>query len=668
MYSIRNLIIGYCITIGVVLLIVLSTFSNLWAQNKELAKILRAREALQKLQPALVDLQEYEALRIKANSDQSSSANIQRKLQQDSLFLQSLAVSHPESLDKYTQLSAIFERARHTLDKDSLASYVASFKTISESLEDQSRKILSISYDKSLSLTRRAVVFISIISAVLLLAVGSSFIFSYRDIKSRISYNKKLEKQVTERVKELKTLYTIGQIFAAENMSVESALKEVVTVLPKAWQYPDITAARIILGDEEYKTTKFAESVYKQKRDFRVSGDKQGSIEIVYLEKRSEEAEGPFLAEERNLLNLVTDMLRNYLVRKASVELILKEKNLSDSVINSLPGVFFLQDLEGRYLRWNKRLEEVSGYTAEELREMNAMNFFEPAEKELVQQKIEQAIKTGYGELEVMTVTKNGSKIPFYFTGQVIMYEDKLCIIGTGIDITARKLAEEKLKQSYKEIRLLTEHQQNIREQERAHMAREIHDELGQQLTVLKMDVAWLSRKLDGADETVKEKLKDLLDLLDGTVKSVRRISSELRPSLLDDLGLVAAIEWHLKEFEKRSGIKTHFDEPESDLLLIDSVRTGLFRIFQESVTNVARHSEATKLKVHLSEEAGTIMMSIEDNGKGFDKEKAAEKKTLGILGMRERTAMMGGEYNITSTPGQGTTVVVIVPYEDNKK
>jgi len=183
-------------------------------------------------------------------------------------------------------------------------------------------------------------------------------------------------------------------------------------------------------------------------------------------------------------------------------------------------------------------------------------------------------------------------------------------------------------------------------------------------LTVLKMDVSWLNKKVPVDDEPVKRKLKSLTDMLDGTVKTVRRISSELRPSVLDDLGLVAAMEWHLREFERRAGIKTVFQEPETELETNETIKTGLFRIFQESLTNVARHAAATRVKVNLVAKDGNIILRIEDDGKGFNKLQVHNKRTLGILGMKERTAMMGGTYDIDSNPGQGTIVVVSVPLQ----
>jgi signal transduction histidine kinase len=266
--------------------------------------------------------------------------------------------------------------------------------------------------------------------------------------------------------------------------------------------------------------------------------------------------------------------------------------------------------------------------------------------------------------IEANLTGKDGAQTPYYFKAVLLTYEGRPCLLGTGIDITERVKAEKKLQESLLEIRQLTEYIQNIREEERAHIAREIHDELGQQLTVLKMDVSWLNKRVDSDDEMIKQKLYSLTNMLDGTVKTVRRISSELRPSLLDDLGLIAAMDWHLREFGARSGIETEFVEPEFEVFISPGIRTGLYRIFQESLTNVARHASAKKVKVSLQHNGSHFVLSIEDNGIGFDKQRQKDK-TLGILGMKERTAMMGGTYEIISMPGRGTVVVVSVPIQN---
>lgn len=230
-------------------------------------------------------------------------------------------------------------------------------------------------------------------------------------------------------------------------------------------------------------------------------------------------------------------------------------------------------------------------------------------------------------------------------------------------DITQKIEADNRLKQYLEKIRMLTGHLQEIREEERKSVAREIHDELGQQLTVLKMEVAWMVRKLEGTEMKFETKLQALLETIDATMKTVRRICAELRPTSLDDLGLIAAIEWHAKQFELKSDIKVNLDLPQELVHLSPEIKTGLYRIFQESLTNVARHANARVVEVRLVVEEMMIVMHITDDGKGFDPE-AGQKQTLGILGMKERSLMMGGEYIISSRPGKGTRIMVSIPLE----
>jgi PAS domain S-box-containing protein len=235
--------------------------------------------------------------------------------------------------------------------------------------------------------------------------------------------------------------------------------------------------------------------------------------------------------------------------------------------------------------------------------------------------------------------------------------------IALDNDITERKKAEELLSQSYHDIRELASHLQDIREEERAGIAREIHDELGQQLTGLKMDLSWMSkRKTMQEDNELRQKAVTVMSLLDTTIMTVRRIATELRPSILDDLGLVAAIEWQCQEFERRSGICTEFVSTLTNFPYSSGIAIGLFRICQESMTNVARHAAASRIRISLQEEINHILLKIQDDGKGFEVRTSGSKKTLGLLGMKERALMMGGQFRIESELGKGTTLFVTAP------
>jgi len=259
---------------------------------------------------------------------------------------------------------------------------------------------------------------------------------------------------------------------------------------------------------------------------------------------------------------------------------------------------------------------------------------------------------------------KDGSVIKVNIISHDIVYEGTPAVLVLAHDITAKYEAEENLQRSHEALRELASHVETVREAERTHMAREIHDELGQQLTGLKMDISWLAKKINSADEAVNDKIKATIGLIDKTVITVRRIATELRPSILDDLGLVAAMEWQSEEFEKRAEIRSQFSSNVSHVTVSTDIATGIFRIFQESLTNVSRHSKATEVISSLWYEHDILTLMIEDNGVGFDEQLILNKKTLGLLGMKERALLINGTYEINGNSGKGTNVRITVPLD----
>lgn len=235
--------------------------------------------------------------------------------------------------------------------------------------------------------------------------------------------------------------------------------------------------------------------------------------------------------------------------------------------------------------------------------------------------------------------------------------------------IEKKRISREKLKTENEmlqiniELRELSSHLQTIREEERIQIARDIHDELGQQLTGLKMDVYALAKKLPPEDSVVQEKLKDIKELIETIVKSVRKISANLRPSILDDLGLVAALEWQSQEVQTRFGIKVDFTcaLPEIDASV--GISTGLFRIYQEALTNAVRHANAHLVESSLKMEKERLVLMITDDGKGIEMTAGPKKKSFGLLGIKERVYVMNGSYELNSEPGKGTSLKVSVPF-----
>jgi signal transduction histidine kinase len=222
---------------------------------------------------------------------------------------------------------------------------------------------------------------------------------------------------------------------------------------------------------------------------------------------------------------------------------------------------------------------------------------------------------------------------------------------------------EDEFRRSTEQLRELSARLQSVREEERTRIARAIHDELGQTLTGLKMDVAWLQSHLDPQQPALLAKTQVMSRLIDTTIQMVRRISTELRPGILD-LGLVATIEWQLQEFQARTGIESKLISAPEETMLDDDGSTAVFRILQEILTNVTRHAQATQVEVMLEETAAFLTLQVVDNGRGITASEIDSPRSIGLLGMRERARLRTGEVQFHGTPGQGTTVTVRLPLE----
>jgi len=229
-------------------------------------------------------------------------------------------------------------------------------------------------------------------------------------------------------------------------------------------------------------------------------------------------------------------------------------------------------------------------------------------------------------------------------------------------EIADRERAEQQLKASLDKLRALAARLQKVREEERTSIAREIHDELGQACTAIKMDLALISRKTTKRQEQLRSKIESTVHLVDDMIVTLRRIASELRPRTLDDLGLTAALEWHAQEFESRTGIRCRVIVPQERLDLDTERSTAIYRIFQESLTNVVRHAQATRVEARLQKDVDELVFQVHDNGRGFDPDEAKARKSLGLVGMQERALLLNGELKIAGAPGAGTTMTLRIP------
>jgi PAS domain S-box-containing protein len=323
-------------------------------------------------------------------------------------------------------------------------------------------------------------------------------------------------------------------------------------------------------------------------------------------------------------------------------------------------------DADGRVASWNAGAERSQGYRADEIIGQPFARFF-PAEDVALgkpDQLLRGAATEGRIEDEGWRVRKDGSK----FWGDLVLSalrDETGALRGFSVvvrDVTQRKLGEQLLRESREQLRALSAHLLSAREEERTAIAREIHDEFGQALTGLKMDLSWLSTRLPAGQPTLIEKAKAMSSLIDSMVKNVRRIAMELRPGLLDDLGILPAMEWYAHEFQARTGIQCQLTVRQADLQLDRDRATAVFRIFQEALTNVARHANATRVTARLKIVANVLVLEVEDNGTGIAERDLSSPTAFGLIGMRERALLLGGEVRIRGKPARGTIVTAKIP------
>jgi PAS domain S-box-containing protein len=384
----------------------------------------------------------------------------------------------------------------------------------------------------------------------------------------------------------------------------------------------------------------------------------------VYCKDSSlKEIEVSFTTDDNLIYITFNDVTERNNITRALTENERKFRNISEQL--PIPVCVFSDTGETRFL--NNAFIETFGYTKDDIPTRDIWltrafpdpvmrNFVIADRKRLMQRSLSEARTTFFSQYEI--TCKDGIKKFIEFFASVGNRNTYV----VGYDISGKVKVEQELKQSHRHLRELSSYLENIREEERKHISREIHDELGQQLTLVKLDLLQMSKKLRPEDHEMIEKMKQVDLLLAETMRSVRKIATQLRPSILDNLGLVSALEWQSREFEKNFGIRCIFESLLYEPQFSSQQSNALFRIYQEALTNIARHAHATQVDAVLSQEENRIVLEIRDNGIGFRKEEMAGKKTLGLEGMHERTLMIDGEFRIESAPGRGTYIQISIP------
>ena len=332
---------------------------------------------------------------------------------------------------------------------------------------------------------------------------------------------------------------------------------------------------------------------------------------------------------------------------------------------NSIGGIYQTTS-DGIFITANRALARILGYNSPEemmlhIQDAGQLYVQQSRRKEFMSLMQKNNIVVG---LESQVYKKDGSSIwisedaiaVYNASGKFLYFE------GCVKDITDYKLAEEELKMSREQLRSLSAYLQSAREEERMHIAREIHDELGQLLTALRMELSWLNGRMP----ELAGKTKSMSDMIDSGIKTVQKILSVLRPNLLDDLGLIAAIEWQIQEFQKRTGIPCELISDKKEINLDRDVAVAVYRILQEALTNIAKHANATLVRVNLFCEPDQLTMEVTDNGRGITEERISNIRSFGLTGMRERVHILRGHFKIAGVHDKGTKVTIAIPLRND--
>jgi PAS domain S-box-containing protein len=373
------------------------------------------------------------------------------------------------------------------------------------------------------------------------------------------------------------------------------------------------------------------------------------------------DTDGNFIYNQATHIDLTERKKNEEKVRNAS----LYARSLIEASLDPLITI----NSEGKITDVNKSTEEITGVKREELVGSDFESYF--ADERRARKGYKTVFSQGYVKNYPLSILhKNGRRIEVMFNASLFrnVSGEVQGVLAAARDITENKRMEEEVLNSKKLLENLNQHLLEVRENERSEIALNLHDDLGQRLTAINLDVAWLKGRVGVQTQVVMNKFRDISKMINETVDGIKEISSFLRPAILYDLGIVTAFEWQLRSMEKNSGIKYIFNHSLSEIKINDRISLILYRVLQESLTNVVRHAEATIVKVSLNVTKNEAVLSIEDNGKGIEAKKLNALTSMGITGIKERVSSVSGKVNIHGKKNKGTTVLVLIPLKFKSK
>ncbi|MEO5946902.1 MAG: PAS domain S-box protein [Chitinophagaceae bacterium] len=466
--------------------------------------------------------------------------------------------------------------------------------------------------------------------------------------------------QLNERIKELTTLYKAGLILQREEKSIVLTLQNFVSILPPGWQYPDITAARITLGELEFCSPNFKPSKFSQNAIFTTGNETQGKIEIVYLEERKEEVEGPFLTEERNLINMLADMLRVYFTRREANEALQKSEANLHTIFDTTDTVYALMDLSFKIIAINQRCHS---FIEKELNKKvrqhtNFIDFFPKARQEFISENLNTAIKGNPISYEASYPQEDGKLNWYYVRMLPITGADKVVygLMMAATDITEKKSMEQKIiMQKVQEQKKVTRAILVGEERERNKIGQELHDNVNQILAGTKLYLSMAEKGKKGTENIISESVA----LIDSAIKEIRNLSKE-KVTPIKKINLEELIQTLVANFSTATKIKVSFTYTGSAHTIEDDLKLTIYRIIQEQLNNVLKHANAKKMSITIESSKENLKLTTADDGDGFDP--AQKRNGIGLSNIINRVEAFNGTIIIDSIPGNGCKTSINIP------
>jgi PAS domain S-box-containing protein len=399
---------------------------------------------------------------------------------------------------------------------------------------------------------------------------------------------------------------------------------------------------------------------------------KAREIGVIEFETKNRRKNGEILDVEVVLTEMEIDgklffasFGRDISERKRAEEQIINEKKLSDSIINSMPGIFYLYNEKGKFLRWNKNFETISGYNAEEISGMKPIDFFDDDEKQTVKSAVEKVFTTGGAEVEGHFLTKAGGKIPYYFNGRLTIIDGQPCLLGMGLDISKHKQSEEAirvmekeiLKQKVQELKKISRAIIKTQETERNYLGGELHDNVNQILATTRMYLNVASKK----DEKTRELIEFPLQLVDSAINEIRLLTAK-NVAPLRNIDLKHLINLLIDNISKTTSLKLDFIYTITSEVINDELKLNVYRIIQEQLNNIIKHSGASQITISIKIKENCLCLRIADNGKGFDANK--KREGTGLFNITNRVQSFNGDIVIESSQGNGCSLAIEIPYD----